>query len=65
MQSKKYFLDQDQSSHWYLVDNHFREQWNTFKNLDEDNPLCWNTPEYASMIGCHPNKIIFENPIDL
>ena len=61
----KYFLDRDRDGHWHLIDHNFREQWTSWLELDDVDPIGWNTPEYAKMIGTSPSNIIFENPVDL
>lgn len=59
----KYFLSQDQSCHWYLIPEEWREVWDILCALDEDDPRCWEPPEWAKPIGGGPSSIVFENPI--
>lgn len=61
--NRKYFLDQDCSSHWYLVPEEHKEDFKKWSNLDEDNPEAWKTPDYAIPIGGHPNNVLFEFPV--
>lgn len=59
---KRYFLDQDNSCHWYLVDASKREEWDKWVTLDEDDPAGWDSPDFAEMIDGHPNQVEFEAP---
>lgn len=57
----RYFLDQDDSGHWYLVEEEHRDQWNTWLNLDEDE-RSWDVPHYAEELGHAPSLISFVDP---
>lgn len=62
MDSNRFFLDQDESCHWYLVDADYRTEWDAWTSLDSDNEESWNPPHYAEMLGGHPNQVEFINP---
>ena len=64
MQSEqaRYFLDQDQSSHWYIVPLDRQEEWREWCNLDEDDEAAWDEPDYVQRIGGSPALVTFENP---
>lgn len=64
MCSKKYFLDTDNSSHWYLIPMENEKEWNKWVNLDEDDEKSWDAPLFAKRIN-GPQSIIFENPISV
>lgn len=52
-----YFLDQDDSCHWYIVQESHRTDWEAWKEQEEDE----NIPEYATFLGCSPNNVVFDN----
>jgi len=60
---KRYFLDQDNSSHWYIVRADKREEWDTWTTLDEDDPEGWKVPSFAYSID-GPNQVTFTSPIN-
>ena len=55
----RFFLDQDQSCHWYIIPVENREEWNKWTNLSEDDEASWDAPEYAQPISGHPNNVEF------
>lgn len=57
---KKYFLDQDDSGHWYLVESAHRADWESWLELDEDDKVSWDPPEFAIRIGGGPQQIDFD-----
>jgi hypothetical protein len=57
----RFFLDQDQSSHWYVVPEEIRAKWQAWCELDEDNPEAWEAPEGAIRMDGAPHRITFEN----
>ena len=59
--SKRYFIDSDNSSHNYLVDEAFREEWNEWNELPEDDEKSWEAPSFARRINSE-SSITFENP---
>lgn len=58
----RYFFDQDNDGHWYLVCATNRKQWNKWLELDSDDSKAWKAPAYARELGSHPNSVTFENP---
>jgi len=40
--NKSFFIDRDKNSHYYLINNEFREQWEEWNNLSEDDERSWN-----------------------
>lgn len=60
----KYFLGRDNSCHWYLVQSEFRDEWEKWIELSEDDPKSWDVPSFAKGID-NPSEIDFfleENP---
>lgn len=58
----RYFLDQDNDSHWYCIPLERRESWDAFCDLDTEDEESWNAPEWAKPLDGHPNGVTFENP---
>ena len=61
--NKLYFLDQDNSCHWYLVEAAHRAEWDAWRDLPEEDENCWNTPPYAKALGGGPSQLLFEHPV--
>lgn len=55
---EKYFLSQDDSCHWYLIPVSKRKEWEEWRNLSEDDPASWNTPNFTIGID-GPSNIEF------
>lgn len=54
----RYFLDQDDSCHWYIVPVGNREEWMHWRDSDsEDDPPRWATPLNRPI-----NMVTFEFP---
>jgi hypothetical protein len=62
MGSRRFFLDQDQSSHWYIVPESYRLEWAEWCELAEDDEAGWTAPEWAKPVGGHPALVTFTNP---
>lgn len=62
MEAERYFLDQDQSSHWYVVPLSRQEEWQAWCNLDEDDEASWDEPEYAVRVGGAYTLVTFTDP---
>jgi len=54
-----YFLDSDDDGHWYVVKECYRQKWDEWRNLDENDERSWSPPPFAVMLGVHPNQIVF------
>jgi ferric-dicitrate binding protein FerR (iron transport regulator) len=61
---KRYFLSQDNSCHWYLVEAEHREEWEAWRDLDEDDQRAWESPKFAEMLCGSPSRVEFENPLE-
>lgn len=59
---RRYFLGQDQSSHWYLVPANRREEFERWAAIDEEDSRGWLAPDYVTEIGCHISLLEFEIP---
>lgn len=58
----KYFLDQDNSFHWYIIPDENRKQWEEWKEIPEENELAWTAPAFSKIIN-GPSDVVFENPL--
>lgn len=58
----RYFLDQDNACHWFLIPEDMREQWQEFSSLDEDDESLWEVPHYARRLDGHPSQVTFTDP---
>lgn len=57
----KFFLDTDESSHWYLVPWDKKKEWDAWRELDPDTEAAWDAPEWAQAVN-GPHDVVFENP---
>lgn len=60
--TERFFLAQDNSSHWYVVPCSKSDEWEAWTALDEDDEASWVHPEWASQVGGSPSLVTFENP---
>ena len=58
---KKYFLDQDHSSHWYIIEAMYRNEWNEWLDLDGDDERAWQVPDFAKEVGRNLQSIEFSD----
>jgi hypothetical protein len=61
--TERYFLDQDNSSHWYVVPVARQEEWDAWCNLDEDDERAWEVPSWARPVNGSHQRVKFENPV--
>jgi len=61
--SERYYLTQDNDSHWYVVPVTKRDEWNAWLELDEDDEAAWEAPEWALRTYGSPGVVEFENPL--
>lgn len=57
----RFFLDQDNSSHWYLVPVADRVEWFAWQDLESDDEASWDAPAFACRID-DPQIITFSEP---
>lgn len=64
MADKRYFIDQDDAEHWYLIEAKRRSDWEEWKSQDWRSDLSnFQTPSYAKDIDLH-SYITFTDPLD-
>jgi hypothetical protein len=60
---RRYFIDHDESGHWYVIPLAKAEAWEERCQWEEEeDERAWDTPEWLQPIDGHPNSITFENP---
>lgn len=59
---KRWFLDQDNDSHWYLVEFSKRAEWEEWMNLDSEDEESWDVPAFASRLPGSPSQLTFTDP---
>ena len=62
MGNERWFLAQDQSSHWYIVNAANRTEWEAWCELPEDDETAWETPGYAERLNGGPGTVEFSDP---
>jgi hypothetical protein len=60
--SAKFFLDSDDSGHWYIIPAKKEKEWQKFIDSNEDDEGSWDTPVWAKPVNGHPSQVLFENP---
>lgn len=60
----RYFLDQDEDCHWYIVRDDRREEWEAWRNQDyyADDFAAYPPENVAYSIGGAPNQVTFALP---
>lgn len=61
---ERFFLDQDDSSHWYIVPADRRAEWEEWANIPEDDEVGWTEPGFVRRLDGGPNRVTFSAPID-
>lgn len=59
----RFFFAQDNSTHWYLVPERLRQEWDDWCELDEDDEDLWTPPAGAVPLGTSPSHWTFTNPL--
>lgn len=59
---ERYFLDRDNSGHWYLVKAANRDDWYQWTELPEDDEESWDPPSFATRLDGSPSRVTFSNP---
>ena len=60
--SERYYLAQDNDSHWYIVPCDNRYQWDSWLCIPPEDTRSWDIPEYAKAIGGSPSMVTFTDP---
>ena len=62
--TERYFLDRDDSGHWYLVPAERRKEWVAWVCMDEEDPVSSIVPAYARRLNVSPSRVTFAGPIE-
>lgn len=60
--SNRYFLDRDNSGHWYVVPERYRTEWEAWVELPEEDEASWEVPAYARALGTALSCCTFTDP---
>lgn len=56
----KFFMDQDNACHWYMIRADKRKDWQIWVELDETDEKSWHVPDYATQLSGSPKYIEFK-----
>lgn len=59
-----WFLSRDGDGHWFVIPTHRRNDWNEWRNLDEDNEQFNIVPDFAVPINGMPERVEFSLSIE-
>lgn len=59
---ERYFLTTDNDSHWYVIPEAKRGEWNEWCDIPSDDERAWEPPEFARAVGGSPSLVTFTNP---
>lgn len=60
-QIKKYYLEQDNSSHWYVIPVDKENEWGKWCEIPEEDEKSWEIPTFAESVGGSPSLVLFTN----
>jgi hypothetical protein len=58
--SKRFFLDCDNSGHWYVVHADKRSEWVTWCSYDDGDERGWDVPVFARRVNGAVSRVEFE-----
>ena len=58
----RYFLDQDNDGHWYVIPCENENEWEEWCNILEGDERGWQPPIFARSVGGSPRLVTFNNP---
>lgn len=58
----RFFLAQDNDTHWYIVPCAKEEEWLHWCDLDPNNEEAWDAPDFAKPVGGAPCLVTFSDP---
>lgn len=58
----RFFFDQDNGSHWYMIPEKCKEKWNEWLNIPSDDERSWEAPEFAQRLDGGPEAVTFVDP---
>lgn len=61
-ESTRFFLDQDNDSHWYIIPVEHAAEWSAWCEIPEDDERAWTPPPFALEVGGSPSRVTFTRP---
>lgn len=58
----RYFLSQDNDSHWFVIPVARQQEWDAWREIDSDDERAWTPPSFARAIGGSPSLVTFCAP---
>lgn len=58
----RFFLDQDNDSHWFVVPCENEKQWEGWLSIPAGDERGWPAPPFAKAVGGSPRLVTFNNP---
>lgn len=62
MDAPRFFFDQDNDSHWYLVPVDRRAEWDAWRAIPEGDERGWEVPDFAKRMDGGPEFYTFTEP---
>lgn len=62
MPLKRFYLDTDNDSHWFIIPLTRKAEWEKWLELDQDTEAAWLAPKFAIEVGGSPNSVTFSQP---
>lgn len=59
---KRFFFDQDNDSHWYIVPVDHRAEWDLWRAIPAEDERAWVEPDFAKMMDGGPEHYTFTDP---
>lgn len=60
--SERFYLSQDNDSHWYIIPVDNETDWQDFLELDPDDDEAWEPPSFAVPTDGGPTMVTFTDP---
>ncbi len=61
-EARRFFFDQDNDSHWYLVPADRRAEWDAWRAIPDGDERGWEPPEFAERMDGGPEFYTFADP---
>lgn len=59
---ERFYLAQDNDSHWYVVPVARKAEWDEWCEIAPDDERAWDAPDFAKQVGGAYSLVTFENP---
>lgn len=58
----RFFLAQDNDTHWYIVPADRIDDWREWLSIDSDDERAWEVPDFARPVSGSPIRVTFTDP---